>query len=79
MIECNCKVKDGIGTEHEANCQIVLAARLRIKQRHLDDVTRLIPFPGLEAFHQTTVKELQDEVDRLYRRVHHVDHPRRLR
>jgi hypothetical protein len=74
---CNCRVSNGDPRGHEANCAIVLAFRQGTLQKRLDQLKTLIPFPGLEAFHEATKDELQDQIDRLERRLTHKDQPKR--
>ena len=62
---------------HEAMCDVVLTVQLHNKERKLDSLEQLIPFPGLEAFHQASISALHKEIDNLVRRLTRKDTPPR--
>lgn len=69
MIRCNCKFRVVDPTRHEANCNVVLAARLHQKERALAQVEQLIPFPGMESFYLAHKESLQREIKTLTKRL----------
>ena len=66
---CNCKFRLVDPGRHEPNCNVVLTARLHQKERALAELERLLPFPGLETFHQASIFSIKRDIKALQKRL----------